>query len=93
MTGYCKNCKMNYAGKNCPICHGGTDTSAKPISLGIVIVGIVILVGFLVYTGGIQIDKENLESELEYLKREIYKREINLPIDTITAFNRFSERI
>ena len=40
----------------------------------------------------IEIDKENLESELEYLKREIYKREINLPIDTITARDRFSAR-
>ena len=39
-----------------------------------------------------EIDKENLESELEYLKREIYKREINLPIDTITARDRFSAR-
>jgi len=71
MTGYCKNCKMNYAGKNCPICHGGTDTSAKPISLGIVIVGIVILVGFLVYTGGIQIDKENLEQSIETIPDNI----------------------
>jgi len=41
----------------------------------------------------IEIDEENLDSELEYLKKEIYKREINLPIDSVTAFNRFSERI
>jgi len=41
----------------------------------------------------IEIDEENLDSELEYLKKEIYKREINLPIDSVTAFDRFSERI
>jgi DNA polymerase III subunit epsilon len=39
-----------------------------------------------------EIDKENLELELEYLKKEIYKRDINLPIDNLTAFNRFSGR-
>ena len=41
----------------------------------------------------IEIDEEGMQSELEYLKEEIYEREINLPIDTITPFNRFSERI
>jgi DNA polymerase III subunit epsilon len=41
----------------------------------------------------IEVDEQNLEPELEYLKKEIYEREINLPIDTITSFNRFSERI
>tara|TARA_Y100001936_G_C15955379_1_gene602549 strand:+ start:150 stop:1031 length:882 start_codon:yes stop_codon:yes gene_type:complete len=41
----------------------------------------------------IEVDEENLEPELEYLKKEIYEREIDLPIDTITAFNRFSERV
>ena len=41
----------------------------------------------------IEIDEQNMGSELEYLKEEIYERKINLPIDTITAFNRFSERI
>jgi DNA polymerase-3 subunit epsilon len=40
-----------------------------------------------------EISQENLESELEYLEKEIYEREIDLPIDTITAFNKFSERI
>ena len=37
--------------------------------------------------------KNGENGELEYLKEEIYGREINLPTDTITAFNRFSERI
>ena len=41
----------------------------------------------------IEIDEGSMKSELEYLKEEIFEREINLPTDTITAFNRFSERI
>jgi len=41
----------------------------------------------------IEIDKANIESELEYLEKEIYDGEKkDLPISTITAFNRFSER-
>ncbi len=79
MAAYCKNCKMSFDGTNCPICHGSGNTSrntsgntsAKPISVGIVIVGIVVLVGFLVYTGGIQIDKENLEQSIETLPDNI----------------------
>ena len=39
-----------------------------------------------------EISKENLESELEYLEKEIYGRKKNLPVDTITAFDRFSGR-
>ena len=39
-----------------------------------------------------EISKENLESELEYLEKEIYGRKKNLPVDNITAFNRFSGR-
>ena len=41
----------------------------------------------------IEIDKNNLQSELEYLKKEIYGREINLPVDPVTPFDRFSERL
>ena len=41
----------------------------------------------------IDTSEENVEPELEYLKEEIYGREINLPTDTVTAFNRFSQRI
>jgi len=71
MGGFCKNCKMSYAGNTCPICHGGANSSAKSISIGIVVVGIVVLVGFLVYTGGIQVDKENLEQSIETLPDNI----------------------
>ena len=41
----------------------------------------------------IDVDEESKEPELKYLKEEIFKRDIDLPIDSITAFNRFSERI
>lgn len=41
----------------------------------------------------IDVDEESKEQELKYLKEEIFKRDIDLPIDSITAFNRFSERI
>tara|TARA_B110000438_G_scaffold295946_1_gene339845 strand:- start:85 stop:978 length:894 start_codon:yes stop_codon:yes gene_type:complete len=41
----------------------------------------------------IDIDEQTLDSELEYLRKEIYGRDMNLPIDPITPFNRFSERI
>ena len=39
------------------------------------------------------IQYQTLDSELEYLRKEIYGRDMNLPIDPITPFNRFSERI
>ena len=41
----------------------------------------------------IDIDEENMEPEIEFLKKEIYERDIDLPKDAITPFNRFSERI
>ena len=41
----------------------------------------------------VDIDEENKGQELCYLKDEIFKADIELPIDLITAFNRFSERI
>ena len=41
----------------------------------------------------IDVDEKNKDQELEYLREEIYGRSIELPIDSITAFNRFSERI
>ena len=41
----------------------------------------------------IDVDEESKEQELKYLKEEIFKMDIDLPIDSITAFNRFSERI
>ena len=42
-----------------------------------------------------EISQENLESELEYLGKEIYGRDIKgiLPIDPVTAFDRFSGRL
>lgn len=41
----------------------------------------------------IDVVDEQRETELEYLKREIYRREIELPIFRIDAYNRFSERV
>jgi DNA polymerase III subunit epsilon len=41
----------------------------------------------------IDVDEESKEQELKYLREEIFKRDIDLPINPITAFNRFSERI
>ena len=41
----------------------------------------------------IDVDEQNMVPELDYLKEEIFKRDISLPIDSITPFNRSSERI
>ena len=41
----------------------------------------------------VDVDEENKDQELCYLKDEIFKADIELPIDLITAFSRFSERI
>jgi DNA polymerase III subunit epsilon len=41
----------------------------------------------------VDVDEKNKDQELSYLKDEIFKADIELPIDLITAFNRFSERI
>ena len=41
----------------------------------------------------IDLEEEAIEPEFEFLKKEIYERDINLPKDAITPFNRFSERI
>ena len=41
----------------------------------------------------IDIDENNMESELNFLKEEIYKKIFDLPIDVITPFNRFSDRL
>ncbi len=41
----------------------------------------------------LDIDEQGMAPELEYLKEEIYGRDVDLPIDSITAYNRFSERV
>ncbi|NNF67079.1 MAG: 3'-5' exonuclease [Gammaproteobacteria bacterium] len=38
-------------------------------------------------------DEARCQQELEYLQNEIYKRDIQLPIDKITCFTRYSDRI
>lgn len=40
----------------------------------------------------IEADQERCESEQQYLKNEIYKRDIQLPLDKITCFTRYSDR-
>jgi DNA polymerase-3 subunit epsilon len=41
----------------------------------------------------VEADEERCETEQQYLKNEIYKRDIQLPIDKITCFTRYSDRI
>ena len=41
----------------------------------------------------IDVEEQDKESKLEYLRKEVFKRDQKVPIDTITPFNRFSERI
>ena len=41
----------------------------------------------------IDVEEQAKEAELEYLREEVFGRDVNLPLDTITAFNRFSGRI
>jgi len=41
----------------------------------------------------IDVDENKMESELNFLKEEIYEKTIDLPIDVITPFNRFSDRL
>jgi DNA polymerase-3 subunit epsilon len=41
----------------------------------------------------IDVDENSMESETTFLKEEIYEKTIDLPIDVITPFNRFSDRL
>ncbi len=41
----------------------------------------------------IEADETRCQQEAEWLKNEIYKRDIDLPMDKITCFNRYSDRI
>ena len=41
----------------------------------------------------IDVDENNVEPETNFLKEEIYEKPIDLPIDVITPFNRFSDRL
>lgn len=41
----------------------------------------------------VDIDEEAVERELAYLRQEVYRREIELPMRRITAYERFSDRI
>ena len=71
MSGFCRKCRMRFEGSNCPICHGTKQTNAKSVSIGVVITGIVIMLGILVYTGGIQIDQANLEESIKTMPGSI----------------------
>ena len=62
---------MSYEGSNCPICHDNKKSSAKPIAIGIVVVGFVVMFGILFYSGGIQIDQENLEESIQSIPDKI----------------------
>ena len=39
------------------------------------------------------IPEDVLDEELLYLRKEIYQREVDVPVVQITAFDRFSERV
>ena len=39
------------------------------------------------------VDVDLLETELAFLRSEIYQRDVNIPVQKISAFERFSERI
>jgi DNA polymerase III subunit epsilon len=41
----------------------------------------------------VDVDEEAAEQELAYLRQEIYRREIELPMRRITAYERFSDRL
>jgi hypothetical protein len=41
----------------------------------------------------VDVAEENKDQELYYLKDEIFKADLELPINLITVFNRFSESI
>ncbi len=41
----------------------------------------------------IDIDEDEADAELDYLYAEIFKRKVNLPMETIDAFRRFSDRV
>ena len=41
----------------------------------------------------IDVNEQSLEEESRYLKEKIFKKNVDLPIETITPFNRFSERV
>jgi DNA polymerase-3 subunit epsilon len=38
------------------------------------------------------VHEDDLEGELSYLRKEIYQRDVDIPIVKISAFDRFSER-
>ncbi len=40
----------------------------------------------------IEVDDEALEQELAYLRTEIYRRDVEIPVQKITAYERFSDR-
>jgi DNA polymerase-3 subunit epsilon len=40
----------------------------------------------------VEVDDDKLEAELAFLKGEIYQREINLLVQRLTAYNRFTDR-
>ena len=40
-----------------------------------------------------EVDEQNLGNELEFLKKEIYQRDFQIPIHKVNAYNRFSSRL
>lgn len=41
----------------------------------------------------IDVDDHQRETEIDYLRKEIYRREVDLPVHKIDAYNRFSDRL
>lgn len=70
MSGFCKKCQMRFEGSTCPICHSVKENNAKKAASGVVITGIVLMLGILLYTGGIQIDGENLAESIQVIPQK-----------------------
>lgn len=71
LGGYCRNCHMNFDGSNCPICHGKKSLFIKPIGIGIALIAIVGIMGFLFMNGIIELDQGSLEKSLQNIPENI----------------------
>lgn len=69
--GFCKKCRMQLDGSNCPICNGKSRANPKTIAISVIITGIVIMMGILIYTGNTQIDKENIDESIQKISNKL----------------------
>ncbi len=62
---------MNYDGSSCPICHDKKSLPMKPIGIGITLVTIVGIIGFLFVSGIIEFDQGDLEKSIQDIPENI----------------------